>query len=401
MMMSDGNAAAPGGSPPPEKLLTVVIPHYNQRDFLPRAVASVLHGEPCELEIIVVDDGSTDGSEPVLAALEAVSPLITIIRCKTNQGVAAALNTGLAAARGHYVTFLGADDLVLPNLYAPLSRALDQHPKAALSCGQLAIVGSDGSIRGVRPITPPSFREEYLDPQTMCRRIEKTDHWISGTTAVFRTDLLRAAGGFDVTLGVFCDVIVARILAFQDGFVYVPGIRAVFRVAASTLSGATLLDQNENTRQLAVAHERLSSSIVGQLAPDYPDLFSRRMRFSAARLQLVWNGRNADPDVIVRVAGGTDSDIKALTAIRRTIGFGMAGRALALGWLALRLRPFSPSYLILHLMRNWFTLIGNHRRVTDWMHRMDQAGRAIRAAASTEATAPAETSNKPADLHGH
>src|ERR1700722_10245563 len=150
-MMSDGNAAGPGGSPPSEKLLTVVIPHYNQRDFLPRAVASVLLGEPCELEIIIIDDGSTDNSEPVLAALEAASPLVTVIRCKVNQGVVAALNTGLAAARGHYVTFLGADDLVLPNLYAPLSRALDEHPTAALGCSQLAIFGSDGSIRGVRP----------------------------------------------------------------------------------------------------------------------------------------------------------------------------------------------------------------------------------------------------------
>src|ERR1700684_1581451 len=123
MMMSDDNAAARGGSPPPEKLLSVVIPHYNQKDFLPRAVASVLHGEPCELEIIIVDDGSTDGSEPTLAALEAMHPLITVIRCKTNQGAPAALNKGLAAARSRYVTFLGADDLVLPNLYMPLLRA--------------------------------------------------------------------------------------------------------------------------------------------------------------------------------------------------------------------------------------------------------------------------------------
>jgi glycosyltransferase involved in cell wall biosynthesis len=375
MMMSDGNAAAPGGSPPPEKLLSVVIPHYNQRDFLPRAVASVMHGEPCELEIIVVDDGSTDGSEPVLAALEAVSPLITVIRCKTNQGVVAALNTGLAAARGHYVTFLGADDLVLPNLYAPLLRALDEHPTAGLGCSQLAIFGSDGSIRGVRPITPPSFRTEYLGPQTICKRIQRTDHWISSTTAVFRTNLLRAPGGFDPTLGVFCDSIVARLLAFQYGFVYVPGIRAAFRVAPSTLSGSTLLNQDENTRQLSVARERLSASVVGRIAPDYPDLFSRRMRFSAARLQLVWNGRNADPNVIVKVAGGTETDMKTLKAIRRTIGFGGIGQILAFGWLTFRLRPFSPLYLMVHTLRNWFTLIRNRRRITDWIHRMDDARR--------------------------
>jgi glycosyltransferase involved in cell wall biosynthesis len=375
MMMSDGSAAAQVGLPPSEKLLTVVIPHYNQKEFLPRAVASVLHGEPCDLEIIVVDDGSTDGSEPILAALETLSPLITVIRCETNQGAPAALNRGLTAARGHYVTFLGADDLVLPNLYAPLLRALDNHPTAGLGCSQLAIIGFDGSIRGVRPITPPSFRTEYLGPQTICRRIQRTDHWISSTTAVFRTNLLRAAGGFDPTLGVFCDIIVARLLAFQYGFVYMPGIRAAFRVAASTLSGSTLLNQDENARQLAVACERLSASVVGRLARDYPGLFCRRMRFSAARLQLVWNGRDADPNVIVKVAGITETDMKILKAIRRIVGFGGIGQILAFGWLTFRLRPFSPLYLIVHTMRNRFTLIRNRRRITDWIHWMDDARR--------------------------
>jgi glycosyltransferase involved in cell wall biosynthesis len=397
MMMSDGNAAGPGGSPL-EKLLSVVIPHYNQRDFLPRAVASVLHGEPCELEIIIVDDGSTDNSEPVLAALEAASPLITVIRCETNRGVAAALNTGLAAARGHYVTFLGADDLVLPNLYAPLPRALDEHPTAALGCSQLAIFGSDGSIRGVRPITPPSFRTEYLDPKTICRRIQKTDHWITSTTAVFRTDLLRVAGGFDPTLGVFCDIIVARLLAFQYGFVYLPGIRAAFRVDAGTLSGSTLLDQNENVRQLAVARERLSTSIVGQLAPDYPDLFARRLRFSAARLQLVWHGRNADPSVIVKVAGGTDADMKALTKIRTSLGFGIIGRVLALSWLTFRLRPFSPLYLMVHSLRNWFMLIRNRRRITDWIHRMDDAKEMKTVTEPNDTPIPVGAGNERAEL---
>ncbi len=382
-MMSDFIAADPNQSSRPEKRLTVVIPHFNQKDFLPRAVASALHGEAGEIEIIIVDDGSTDGSGPTLAALEAVNPLVTVIRSKTNQGAPAALNLGLAAARGRYVTFLGADDLVLPNLYAPLSRALDGRPTAALGCSQLAIFGSDGSIRGVRPITPPSFRTEYFDPKAICRLIEKTDHWIASTTAVFRTNLLRAAGGFDPTLGVFCDIIVARLLAFQYGFVYVPGIRAAFRVAAGTLSGSTLLDQNENIRQLAVACERLSTSIVGQLAPDYPDLFARRMRFSAARLQLVWHGRNADPNVIVKVAGGTDTDMKTLTKIRKSIGFGIMGRVLALSWLTIRLRPFSPLYLIVHLLQNRYTLIRNRRRVTDWIRRMDDARREMMTAADT------------------
>ena len=200
----------------------------------------------------------------------------------------------------------------------------------------------------------------------------------------------------------FCDIIVARILAFQDGFVYVPGIRAVFRVAANTLSGATLLNQNENPRQLAVARERLSASVVGRIAPDYPDLFSRRMRFSAARLQLVWNGRNADPNVIVEVAGGTETDIKTLTAIRRTIGFGKIGRILAVGWLTLRLRPFSPLYLMVHTLRNQFTLIRNRRRVSDWIRRMDEARRTMMPPADPDRRPfPLGVRNERADPTGH
>jgi glycosyltransferase involved in cell wall biosynthesis len=401
MIVSDCIADDRKESSRSEGLLTVVIPHFNQKDFLPRAVASILKGDTREIEIIIVDDGSTDDSEAMLAVLEALNPRITVIRSEANKGAPAALNTGLAAARSRYVTFLGADDFVLPNLYMPLLGALDDNPTAALACSQIAIVGSDGSLRGIRPITPPSFRTEYLDPQTICRRIESTDHWICSTTAVYRTDRLRVAGGFDVTLGVFHDIIVERILAFQHGFVYVPGVRAVFRVGTSTLSGSTLLDQNENIRQLEIARERLSTSIVGQLAPGYPDIFARRFRFSAARLQLVWNGRNADPNVIVKVSGGTDTDIKALAAIHQTIGFGTMGRILALGWLTFRLRPFSPFYLMVHLLRNRFTLIRNRRRITDWIRRMDDARREIITAAGTGASpVPAGARDEHADLRG-
>ena len=157
-MMSDFVAADSNQSSRPEKRLTVVIPHFNQKDFLPRAVASILQGETGEIEIIIVDDGSTDGSESVLAALEAASPLITVIRCETNQGTPAALNIGLAAARGGYVTFLGADDLVLPNLYAPLSRALDGRLNTArnrdvvLETDGLA---GEGAVGGTRDVAFP------------------------------------------------------------------------------------------------------------------------------------------------------------------------------------------------------------------------------------------------------
>jgi hypothetical protein len=272
----------------------------------------------------------------------------------------------------------------LPDLYVPVLRALADYPAAALGCSELAIVGSDGSARGIRPLIPPSSRAEYLDPQTICRRIKRTDHWICSTTTVFRVDLLRNAGGFDPSLGVFHDIIVERLLAFEHGFVYLPGVRAIFRVDSSTSSISALLDQNENTRQLGVARERLATSTVGRLAPDYPDLFARRLRFSAARLQLTWNGRNADAGTIAKVAGGTGVDTKVLALIQQTMGFGMIGRVFALGWLTFRCRPFSLPCLLLHMLRNRLALMSNRRRVTDWLQRMDDAGRKIMAPRSAK-----------------
>ena len=104
----------------------------------------------------------------------------------------------------------------------------------------------------------------------------------------------------------------------------------------------------------------------------------------------MWHGANADPAVIAAVAGGTDTDVSTLTAIRKTTGFGTAGRILAMGWLALRLWPLSPLHLAVHLMRNRFVLDRNRQYVTGWMHRMEEAGKAM--------TAAARTNDKPRDV---
>ena len=87
------------------KLVSVIIPCYNQAHYLGEAIASVLGQTHAHYEIIVVDDGSTDDTERVAARH-------TGVRClrKKNGGLAAARNTGLRASKGDYVVFLDADD---------------------------------------------------------------------------------------------------------------------------------------------------------------------------------------------------------------------------------------------------------------------------------------------------
>lgn len=351
--------------------LTVVIPHFNHGSILPRAVASVLLSKRTDIEIIVVDDGSTDGSGPVLSALETADPSIRIIRCPCNQGAPAALNVGLAEARGRYVSFLGSDDFVLPEIFPTMIAALDRQPTAALACGEIAIIGTGGELRGVRPLTVPAFTTTFLSPEIVCRRIARTDNWILNTGAVYRTDLLRAAGGFDASLGSFCDGYVSRVLAFTHGFVFVPGIFGAWQVAANTLSSSSILDEAESSRLVTLAEERLASSAVGRMAPSYPATFARRLRFSAARMQFVWKGKAADAAAVTKAAGGYKLDGDMLSRIKHLLGFGPTGRAVALTWLALRLRPSLPILLTVHVVRNRIVRRRSAQRIKDTLATLD------------------------------
>src|SRR5689334_21141299 len=94
-------------------LVTVVVPVYNTLPYVADALESALAQTHRELDVVVVDDGSTDGSSGVVVELAAREPRIRVVR-QPNAGLAAARNAGLAAAAGEYVAFLDSDDLWLP-----------------------------------------------------------------------------------------------------------------------------------------------------------------------------------------------------------------------------------------------------------------------------------------------
>lgn len=102
--------------------LSVILTSWNAVDTIGRAIASVLGETGVELECIVVDDGSTDGTADVVAALAAADPRLILIRLDANAGVSNARNHGLDVARGTWLSFLDADDLLRPGGVAALMR---------------------------------------------------------------------------------------------------------------------------------------------------------------------------------------------------------------------------------------------------------------------------------------
>ena len=123
-------------------LISVVIPTFNYGRFVVEAVASALDQTYTNREVIVVDDGSTDGTRAVLA------PYIDRVRYlyQENQGLSAARNTGIGAARGEWVALLDSDDVWHPRKLEVQARSIGDHPEAGLV--------ASGSLVGAGPPWP-------------------------------------------------------------------------------------------------------------------------------------------------------------------------------------------------------------------------------------------------------
>jgi glycosyltransferase involved in cell wall biosynthesis len=130
-----------------EGLTSVVIPCFNQKRFLRQAIGSALEQIQPTVEVIVVDDGSTDGSGDLARSFED----IRVVR-QENAGLANARNAGLGLARGEFVLFLDADDWLLPRAVELGVAALTRAPSAMFAVGHFVRV----DVKGRQIATPPA-----------------------------------------------------------------------------------------------------------------------------------------------------------------------------------------------------------------------------------------------------
>ena len=132
------------------RLVSVIINNYNYARFLGAAIDSVLGQTYPHIEVIVVDDGSTDNSRAVIEGYgERVVPVF-----KENGGQASACNAGFARSRGELIIFLDADDVLLPAIVEHVVEAFAAHPHAAKAQFRMEVIGANGDRTGT--LKPPS-----------------------------------------------------------------------------------------------------------------------------------------------------------------------------------------------------------------------------------------------------
>ncbi|MDR1953249.1 MAG: glycosyltransferase family 2 protein [Clostridiales Family XIII bacterium] len=125
-------------------LISIIIPVYNAEKYLRKCVESVTGQTYENLEVILVDDGSADGSGSLCDALAREDERIVVIH-KENGGVSSARNAGLEAARGDYITFLDCDDYIEGEMYQTLMELAAEHD-ADITIGTIYEEQSDGSV---------------------------------------------------------------------------------------------------------------------------------------------------------------------------------------------------------------------------------------------------------------
>lgn len=117
-----------------QPLVSIIIPAYNAEKYIARAIDSALQQTYKNIEIIVVDDGSTDNTAKIV---KSYSESIILYRYQRNQGIGAPRNNGIAISKGEYVTFLDADDCYLPEKVEKLVDFFCQNPSYSIAYGNV------------------------------------------------------------------------------------------------------------------------------------------------------------------------------------------------------------------------------------------------------------------------
>ena len=172
--------------------VTIVIAAYNAEKFIRQTLESAFAQSLNDIEVIVVDDGSTDGTQSILSSFSNCR--LKVLR-QANGGVSAARNAGLAAARAPYVFFLDADDLLLRDSLSRMVTALEQAPQRIACFAHHIRIAEDGSALS----TAANLRWKMFPATDTLRHLIAKNFIVCGAICI-RTEAARAVGGFDPTL---------------------------------------------------------------------------------------------------------------------------------------------------------------------------------------------------------
>ncbi|MCU1347509.1 MAG: glycosyl transferase, partial [Acidobacteria bacterium] len=168
-------------------LVTTIVPVFNRAAMLAEAVGSVVAQTYRPIEIVIIDDGSTDDTAQAAERLAAMHPGVVQVLRQENGGPGAARERGRLAARGEFIQHLDSDDLLLPRKFELQVAGLRAHPECGISYGFTRWQQADGSV-DARPAKRSGEPLATLFPAMLQGR------WWDTPTPLYRRSVIDAAG---------------------------------------------------------------------------------------------------------------------------------------------------------------------------------------------------------------
>lgn len=248
--------------------ISVILSNYNYGHYLRQCLQGILRQTFGNFEIVITDDGSTDGSQEIIAHFAANDKRIKPSYFAKNRGAMAATQHNMERVRGRLIFGEGVDDFIVDDhFFERAVSALATYPEAAGFVGVAGLLSVERnqlvSAMGSAP------REGYIGPVECYRGFLRGSVFVPGSSSIWRLDCINAIGGFDYSLGPQTDFVLNHALAAKYGIVHTrAGVtcQRIYENSANYGSKATIWEA-------AHRYERVEM-ILRQMIPAYEDMDS-------------------------------------------------------------------------------------------------------------------------------
>lgn len=260
--------------------LTVVVPNFNHGEVIGRQLGAIFGQSIQPAKIIIIDDASTDRSAAIIDQLVSGREDCHVVYRAQNAGPVSAINQGMALSSTKFITFLAADDEILPGFFEKSMHLLEAHPQAAFCSGISRVrYGAYVTSEPLRHLLP-SDRPTYLPSDRIHASLLWRDPWFSGPTVMWRRELLVAAGGFRPELRSYSDGFMYMACALRHGACFIPEHLASFNRSDQSYSLSVGRDDDGMAEVFVATNALIQSDFSKEFSSELRRAFNARFLYS-------------------------------------------------------------------------------------------------------------------------
>lgn len=208
--------------------LSVIMPNYNDSCYISEALEAILNQSFRPMEVIVVDDGSTDNSVEIIEQFAKRYPIIRLLKNERNMGIYFSVNRALECVSGDYLYFPSANDRVLPGFFEKFMNMLNIYPQAGLCSVRMMGVDEHGNVLGEIRKKVVSRKACYMSPASVLTKLQRNPYYLM-MSLIYKTSALRELGPFIPELRIHAEWFFVCAIALKYGACYIPEALVQFR----------------------------------------------------------------------------------------------------------------------------------------------------------------------------